>query len=408
MQYVDPILCRDIEVASAAVTANGDNLQWLEPALQGDKALVLQAVGSRGEALMWASAELQADRDVVYAALNNNPEALTHAAPGFRADKSLLLSSFGPVRCDADAGSKERKTGKLLELAPSLLQHLDPKLQDDADIVASALRYDGESLRYASDTLRGDKELVLLAVTQYGLALRHASAALRDDDDLVRQAIVADYRSLLDASERLRNSDDLIALALSLESQTAADKALRGPDHLSWKEFKREQRGWQHCRKTREEKLVTVPRDNPLWCKAHSSRELGAEIAVGDEQEALLLLDTLAHGSGFYFEPLPELLEREEYLMDYLLARRPHFIRNASERIQANRVLVKTSLTGGFEAFEYASETLRRDPDLIALSSDYGGIEFIDPAIAERTGYAKKALTTYCGAAEFCQPMLEK
>ena len=85
-------------------------------------------------------------------------------------------------------------------------------LQNDRDVVMTAVNQAGRALEYASDALQDDREVVMAACNQYGEALKYASAALRADREVVMAAVNQNGMALQFASDAMKD-DREVALA---------------------------------------------------------------------------------------------------------------------------------------------------------------------------------------------------
>ena len=61
---------------------------------------------------------------------------------------------------------------EILAMNGECLKHVPIEIQNDRDIVLTAVKRCGEALAYASDDLKNDHEIVLAAVTENGYALQ--------------------------------------------------------------------------------------------------------------------------------------------------------------------------------------------------------------------------------------------
>ncbi len=95
------------------------------------------------------------------------------------------------------------------------LELLSPELQDNEEVVLTAINSRGWSLKYASDRLKDDKDVVLVAVSKWGYALAFASDRLRDDKDVVMKALEHNGYALAYASPRLRDNGVIVQHALN-------------------------------------------------------------------------------------------------------------------------------------------------------------------------------------------------
>merc|ERR1712194_867406 len=78
------------EIVLAAVSKNGDALQWASADLKADREIVLAAVSNDGFALQYASADLKADREIVVIAVSKNGNSLQYASADLKADREFL------------------------------------------------------------------------------------------------------------------------------------------------------------------------------------------------------------------------------------------------------------------------------------------------------------------------------
>eukprot|EP00946_MAST-07B_sp_MAST-7B-sp1_P000339 g339.t1 len=96
-------------------------------------------------------------------------------------------------------------------------EHVGEKMKRDRDVCRAAFRRFGMALQYAPDMIRDDAELVLMAVLQSkGGALSQASERLQNDNDMVRTALSMDGRSIASASSRFRT--DPIAASIAVDN----------------------------------------------------------------------------------------------------------------------------------------------------------------------------------------------
>lgn len=100
-----------------------------------------------------------------------------------------------------------------LEWGGMELEHASPELQDDEEVVLTAVQDTGEALQFASERLRGNKEIVLAAVKgEYGSAhvLQYATEDLKDDEEMMLAATAEIWRNFKFASDRLKKDKNFI------------------------------------------------------------------------------------------------------------------------------------------------------------------------------------------------------
>lgn len=120
-----------------------------------DKELVLAALSFNGEQLQFASNSLKNDYDVVHAALSNTPLALEHASGILQGNRDLAYMAV-------------RKNG-------AAIAFVSPSLQDDWYLAEIAIKQHVSHFICASERLRADAEFAIMAL----------QAAPKDDNGLM-------------------------------------------------------------------------------------------------------------------------------------------------------------------------------------------------------------------------------
>jgi hypothetical protein len=72
--------------------------------------------------------------------------------------------------------------------------------------VLRAVRFDGSTLKFASQRLQQDREVMLAAVKTYGAALKYGGEDLQMDVGVVLEAVTQDGSALRFASSRIREA----------------------------------------------------------------------------------------------------------------------------------------------------------------------------------------------------------
>lgn len=104
----------------------------------------------------------------------------------------------------------------MIKLDSSILYYTPFK--DDKNVVLTAVKYHGLSLRYASDELKSNKELVLAAVMRNGESIQYASEALQNDKDIALATVTNNGDSLRFLSMQLRRDKSIILAAVTQNS----------------------------------------------------------------------------------------------------------------------------------------------------------------------------------------------
>lgn len=114
---------------------------------------------------------------------------------------------------------------------PNSLRYASDRLRDNEQIVTTAVESDGTTLCYASDRLKANKEIVLIAVSNAGRAIQFASDDLKDDKEVVLAALEhkTKYMCASDAfkyaSDRLKDDDEVVDMAVSRYGYDALEYA---------------------------------------------------------------------------------------------------------------------------------------------------------------------------------------
>lgn len=97
----------------------------------------------------------------------------------------------------------------------SHLQKLTPSLQDNRDIVLTAVQQYGGALQYASALLQDDEALVRLALHTCGYAIKYASPRLQAKRHLVLAAVQQNGLALKGCSAEFQNDKEIVQTAVS-------------------------------------------------------------------------------------------------------------------------------------------------------------------------------------------------
>eukprot|EP00746_Dinoflagellata_sp_MGD_P055730 gnl/MRDRNA2_/MRDRNA2_24228_c0_seq1.p1 gnl/MRDRNA2_/MRDRNA2_24228_c0~~gnl/MRDRNA2_/MRDRNA2_24228_c0_seq1.p1 ORF type:complete len:258 (+),score=61.49 gnl/MRDRNA2_/MRDRNA2_24228_c0_seq1:88-774(+) len=161
----------------------------------------MAAVSKNGEALQYASKELRTNSDVVRVAITQTPQAFKWA---LRVDKNVAI----------DAVTKN----------PILLEFLPSMLQSDADVVMAAVTACGEVfhvirtlLSFALPCLVEDEKFALRLVSQSPMALMHLSHELRANKDVVTAAVLKNPHAMRFAHPSLKSQKRFMMDLATLE-----------------------------------------------------------------------------------------------------------------------------------------------------------------------------------------------
>ena len=188
-------LRKDRDVVLAAVKQNPLALDFaLNEDLRDDEEIAIEAIKRNGRALYYLSSRLRNNKMIVLLAALNNLESLIYVGEELRSSAidyaevlSLLMERFfgdeKSKRIISDYTPTRLKSSKLclletLRYIPKSLLLVDETLLNDKDIVLTAVKGDGELLKYVGDKFKNDPEIVLAAIKSNYKAIEYVGKEL--------------------------------------------------------------------------------------------------------------------------------------------------------------------------------------------------------------------------------------
>ena len=199
------------------------------------------------------------------------------------------------------------------------LQHVNPALQADKEVVLAAVEKDGRALQYASPALQADKDVVLAAVEKDGRALQYASPTLQADKDVVLAAVRQNGEALKYTDPKLEGLDQCPIL---FELQEDRDVIL----------FR--------LRKDREFMLEAVGQNGLALEYANYQLKEDPEVVLAAVKQNGLALQYVTY-SAFYSNPLNE-----------------------------DKDVVLAAVRQNGEALQFASDELKKDLEVVLAAVD--------------------------------------
>ena len=223
---------------------------------------------------------------------------------------------------------------------PSALEFAGREFQADKVLVKEAVENKGSALAYASDELKDDREIVLAAVKNYGTALTYASGRLKADPIIVAAALDNDGSALKYASEHFKHDSYYLKLALGHQALS-----------ISWDAVAQVHRG------NKELLTVAVSRD-PANLK-YADRKL-------KDDEELAQLAVQGHGQALRYASFR--LRDHEGIVRLAVQNDGTALEYANRRLRADKELVKLAVQNSGLALAYASEWLQDCPEVVKLA----------------------------------------
>jgi hypothetical protein len=208
----------DFDVVMAAVSQDGDALEYACSTLRDDASIVMAAVGQNGLALRYASVGLRAEREIVMAAVSQDGMALGDAAAALQSDTEIVLRAVaqnGAAYAFASSASRGHRDVASMAVRHwgGWLYYCDATFRGDEAIVMAAVCQQGSALAHATDAMRQNPDIVMAAVNQEGGALEFADAALQSNRQIAIAAVRQDRYALRYVAEALRYDPKFLAAA---------------------------------------------------------------------------------------------------------------------------------------------------------------------------------------------------
>ncbi|WP_422449851.1 MULTISPECIES: DUF4116 domain-containing protein [unclassified Endozoicomonas] len=403
----------DETMAMRLVSQNGHILKHLAPELRNQRAMVFAAIKSHPQAIADAPESFNNDIELIEYALANttedpgkifafigaelssNPEhfrrLLTtavgntshalccHATTEYLEQdpefyKELLLLARERNHNDDSYGLFARIFRKNLlndqqlyrQLVLKFLAQTDagnqlkdfPDLNNDREVVCTALGSNPLALQYVGLEFQADKALVKEAVGNMGRVLEFASEGLKDDEDIVLAAVKNNGDALEYASERLRADPTIVTAALKNSgiALLAANKQFRNDPDYVW-------------------------------------------LAVSDHHPSL--------------RPICQYLDGDQCknheLMSIAVSKKPGNFPFLDEKLRNDEALAQLAVQGNGTVLSYASETLRGHEDTVRLAVQQNGIalEYASPELRANKELVKLAVQNVGMALEFASDALK-
>ena len=245
-------LLTDHKEAMRAVLDDPDNLEYVSPDIDGYEEIVFEAINYNPRSVQFASEEIRNNPEIMEAVIEqfgdaieflgesllNDPNsyhlklmavrqwggALGCLPESDKNDEDLVLEALYGSEDDIDPSSvfgymgNELKANKefVMEhfLRPpheeeffdiGIIRLLPESLQNDSEVMLSAVKVHASCLRVMQEKWRNDKNVVMVAIGQDGDLLEFVSDELKDDIEVVAEAVKTSANAIKFASERVQS-----------------------------------------------------------------------------------------------------------------------------------------------------------------------------------------------------------
>ncbi len=408
LKYSD--LANDVTFMLKAIWKNPISIKY--SGLVNDVTFMLKAIPGNPIVFMFASDELKKNKEVVLAAVKyydamRGSDTNDRQASQDEQYENLLniYNSFLDLCQDSQYGSQGfskknsqtslQKNVKIIlsEIAQEIicsggfLQLVDLPFRADKEVVLEAVKACGYSLQYASPELQADKEVVLKAVRTDPFALAHASPELRADKELVLEAVKIERSALEYASPELLADKEVVMTALNTDSLeyspiiSYVSPELRADPDVILAAVKNDYKNLQYADKSLNEdphfllELLKVAKLKPEAISEYVDPTLMEKIYLAKREEVMVEMQK----DPYYFYSVDRqfadtLREDKVFILEVMklngLALKcfadPFKLYDARTKVwSADKEVVLVAVKQNRDAFRYASNELKNDPDVI-------------------------------------------
>lgn len=171
----DPIFTDDPELMLEAAKKRGYNLKLASPRLKNDYEFMLEAVKINGLAIEFGSDLIRDNKVIALEAVKSYGYAIKYVSDRLKSDIEVAKEA---VKVFGDT-----------------LQYIPNESQTE-DLVLSAVKDSGNSLRWASKEFIDNKKIALTAIKDTGMALSFVSKRLKSDTEVVFAALIQNPSSI--------------------------------------------------------------------------------------------------------------------------------------------------------------------------------------------------------------------
>ncbi|WP_422489294.1 DUF4116 domain-containing protein [Endozoicomonas sp. ALE010] len=412
----------DETMATRLVSQNGHILKYLAPELRNQRTIVFAAIKSHPEAITGAPECFKNDIEIIDYALANttkkDPEKIiafigTELSSDPVIFQRLLTTAVEntsqALSCNAASEYLEQDPGfykKLLLLAMERNNNDDsyrlsleifrknllndhqlyrqlilkflalrdvgrqleyfPDLNNDREVVYTAVGCDPFALAYVGLEFQADKALVKEAVGNMGRVLEFASEGLKDDEDIVLAAVKNNGVALEYASERLRADPTIVTAALKNSGSALAYAARQfrdDPDYL-WLAVS----DHNPTRPIYQYLNGDQCKNNELCAIAVSKMPVNFQYLDKQLRNDQALAQLAVQGNGEMLRYASETVRGHEGTVRLAVQQNGIALEYATPELRANKELVKLAVQNSGMALEFASDTLKDCPEVVKLA----------------------------------------
>lgn len=189
----------DKDCAIAAIKRKGLHaFVVISDRLKNDKEVAIAAIDYQPICYDVISATLKNNKEIILFAMGKDPGLIQLIPKIYKDDKEVVLKclSFKYV-------NNEDETN---------LQFVSERLQEDQEVVLTAIKNRGNNLQFAGKEFKKNKEMIVLAIKNGG-SLEHVGKKLRDDPEIVLLALKNSGSQLKYAGNAFKKDKDIVLMA---------------------------------------------------------------------------------------------------------------------------------------------------------------------------------------------------
>jgi hypothetical protein len=246
------------------------------------------------------------------------------------------------------------------------------------EAIQKFLMYDGQLLRYASDSVKKDREAVKLAMHQNAYAFLYIDESLTRDKEIVQMAVKQNGWLLGEADASLQKDKETVQLAVKQRGQALqfADSSLKKDKETVLIAIREDAEALRYVdeslRKDKAIVQVAIKKNPHAFCYVDES--------LKKDKETLLIALKL---KGRVLGCADELLRKDKKIVQIAIDVHPLEIKYADISIKKNREIVKRAVSKNGMVLAYADESLKKDKEIVQLAvrQDVKALQYVDKSL---------------------------
>lgn len=231
LRDVDESLTKDKELVLEAVKLGAYQIEYADISLLDDKDVLMAAVKKSGSTtLKVASERFKNDKELVSFAVDESGfYAIKYAGKSILKDKAFVLKQFRKssneqaVKDLSPALKKDKEfILNLIQVNPYVFAYLDNELNNDRDLVLTALNLGADILQHAGPVARKDKNIILTSIKKNPNTIAFADKSLLSSKNFILQAIKINPFVFQHLDNKWTSNKEMVKAAISQKTELFA------------------------------------------------------------------------------------------------------------------------------------------------------------------------------------------